>query len=71
GLDSIYHGRPMDLSEGGFALEEGSSFPPGEHEVRLHAGNKGFVGIGLLELQGGHAGCLRPKRLILEAFPFE
>lgn len=71
GLERIYHGGAIDLTEGGFALEDGQSFAQGKHEVRLHAEEGNFLGIGVLDVLGVNAACLHPKRLMLEAFPFK
>jgi len=70
GLEKISHGRVIDQDKGEFALEAGRSFTQGAHEVRLHAGEKTFIGIGVLEVLGVNSVSLHPKRLMSEAFSF-
>lgn len=70
-LEKIYHGGAVDRVDGGFALEAGQKLSQGAHEVRLHAEEGSFIGIGVLEVRGGNDLCLHPKRLMLEAFPFK
>ncbi|MFC1613901.1 tRNA pseudouridine(55) synthase TruB [Gemmatimonadota bacterium] len=69
GQKKIYHGRAVDLAEEEVTLEEGLDISPGPYEVRLYVGKEIFVGIGMLEYLGINTGWLRPKRLMLEAFP--
>ncbi|MEA2063123.1 MAG: tRNA pseudouridine(55) synthase TruB [Gemmatimonadota bacterium] len=80
-MESIYHGRTVgpDGASGGFSLEDGQEtgngrgekISLGKHEVRMLARPGGsFLGIGLLEVLGANAVSLRPKRLMIEEFPF-
>ena len=69
-VEKIYFGQSVELGAEGVSLI-GEGLTRGPHNVRMHDRQKRFLGVGLLDLIGPEAGVLRPKRLMIEAFPFE
>jgi len=69
GQQNIFFGRSLDLAGGQVSLE--GEYALGPNDVRLHAPDGSFLGVGVLELIGRGAGVLRPRRLMVEAFPVD
>lgn len=67
GMRRISFGRSLELADGAVSLED--DYKLGPNDVRLHAPDGSFLGVGVLELIGRGAGVLRPRRLMVEAFP--
>ena len=69
GVEKIYFGRLVDLGVEGELVGK-VALAEGPHEVRINDSRDSFLGVGLLDRSGGSSGVLRPKRLMMEAFPF-
>lgn len=67
GVHSLSFGRSLDLADGAVSLED--DYKLGPNDVKLHAPDGSFLGVGVLEMIGRGAGVLRPRRLMVEAFP--
>ncbi|OGG02203.1 MAG: tRNA pseudouridine(55) synthase TruB [Candidatus Glassbacteria bacterium RIFCSPLOWO2_12_FULL_58_11] len=70
GVEKVYFGRLAEMGRDCSLLPE----PPasaGVLEVRMQDGRGRFLGIGRLERIGTSMGVLQPKRLMVEAFPFD
>ena len=67
GREKIFYGRSLDLADSDLSLED--ELAPGQNEVRIHSGDGRFLGVGVLEMFARGAGTLRPRRLMIEAFP--
>lgn len=67
GMEKIYYGRSLDLADNEVSLE--GELALGPNEVRIHAADGRFLGVGMLDMIARQAGTLRPRRLMIEAFP--
>ena len=70
GVEKVYFGRQLELGTPDIAGIDPAASALCQGLVQMQDKDGGFLGVALAERIGRQAGNLRPKRLLMEAFPF-